>query len=506
MKLYYEAFPAGRPTRIVITVTCLFSFILYGFEQGALANIQNHPVFQKQFGYPTGNYLGIIVSIYNLGSFFGCLANLYLGDRLGRKKTIWFGFTLVIIGTILQTSSYEVVQLFIGRFISGLGTGLETSTVPMFQAEVTPPEKRGGMVAAEPQGVALGISISYWIGYGCSKRFDQTSWRLPIGIQMLFAVLGWVMLFFCPESPRWLMKRGYVDDAKTSLSRINNVSKDDDSVNKLINDILYLQEMEGEGDRISWRMILRGQDAMHGRFRIFLAMLVQFWNQFGGVNLVVYYVPMVLESNVGMSTNISTILGGCIMITFFFFGFIPTLWLDKIGRRTALISGSLGQMVSMMMITILLRIGGKKCSAGSVAFFFTYMAFFGAAMNCVPWVYGAEILPLQLRAKGTAISTSTNWISNFVIAMITPIITENLGWKTYIIFTMTNAAAAVTIFLFCPETTRRTLEDIESIFLGQTTIFHGVVAHRPFNDTDVKPLAEVEHVENADKLLESTSV
>ncbi|KAG7908116.1 hypothetical protein KL906_003533 [Ogataea polymorpha] len=502
MKSYYELLWPGKPTRTVLTVTCLFSFILYGFEQGALANIQNHPVFQSQFGHPSGNYLGIIVSVYNLGSFFGCMINFFIGDKLGRRKTVWAGFTLVIIGIILQTSSYSVVQLFFGRFISGLGTGMETSTVPMFQAEVASAHNRGGLVAAEPQGVALGISISYWIGYGCSKRYDETSWRLPVGIQMLFAVFAWFLLFLCPESPRWLMKKGRVDDARNCLARINDVPKDDPLVNKCIDDILYLQEVEGEGDQISWWDILRGRDAMHGRYRLFLCVMAQFWNQFGGVNLVVYYVPLVLETNVGMDTNMSTILGGCIMVTFFIFGFIPSLWLDRIGRRFALIGGSLGQMVSMMMITILLRVGSKSTSAAAVAFFFTFMAFFGAAMNCVPWVYVSEILPLQLRSKGNAIGISSNWIMNFVIAMITPIVTENLGWKTYIIFTLTNGAAALMFYLFCPETGNRTLEDIESIFLSQNTLFYGI-SHfdKPVANLDEKP--EIMHLETASKLLES---
>ncbi|KAG7904763.1 hypothetical protein KL907_002979 [Ogataea polymorpha] len=408
------------------------------------------------------------------------MINFFIGDKLGRRKTVWAGFTLVIIGIILQTSSYSVVQLFFGRFISGLGTGMETSTVPMFQAEVASAHNRGGLVAAEPQDLV------------------ETS----SGNSDAICRFAWFLLFLCPESPRWLMKKGRVDDARNCLARINDVPKDDPLVNKCIDDILYLQEVEGEGDQISWWDILRGRDAMHGRYRLFLCVMAQFWNQFGGVNLVVYYVPLVLETNVGMDTNMSTILGGCIMVTFFIFGFIPSLWLDRIGRRFALIGGSLGQMVSMMMITILLRVRSKSTSAAAVAFFFTFMAFFGAAMNCVPWVYVSEILPLQLRSKGNAIGISSNWIMNFVIAMITPIVTENLGWKTYIIFTLTNGAAALMFYLFCPETGNRTLEDIESIFLSQNTLFYGI-SHfdKPVANLDEKP--EIMHLETASKLLES---
>lgn len=166
MKLYYEVASPGFMTQFVLTTACVCCFILYGFEQGALANIQGHKAFQSQFGYPSGSYLGIIVSIYNLGSFFGCLANIAYGDRLGRKRAIWVGFIFVITGVILQTSSFSVVQLFIGRFISGVGTGIETSTAPMYQAEVCSAKYRGRLVSAEPMFVAVGIVLTYWLGYG----------------------------------------------------------------------------------------------------------------------------------------------------------------------------------------------------------------------------------------------------------------------------------------------------------------------------------------------------
>ncbi|KAG7898196.1 hypothetical protein KL935_004346 [Ogataea polymorpha] len=478
----------------------MFAFILYGFEQGALANVQNEAVFQSQFGHPQGNYLGIIVAIYNLGSFFGSMANIWIGDKLGRKRAIWLGFTLVTIGVILQCSSYSVVQLFIGRFISGLGTGFETSTTPMYQSEVCHENHRGGLVAAEPQGVAFGITVSYWIGYGCSKRSDQVSWRLPVGIQMLFAVLGIVMLFFCPESPRWLMKVGRTQDARYSLATINGVPEDHPRISAIIDDILYLQKIEGSGDKITWGDILMGRDAMHGRFRIMLTVFGQFWNQFGGINLVVYYVPMVLENNVGLSSNLATILGGCIMLTFFATGFIPTLFLDKMGRRFAMASGSAGQCISMLLVTILLRVGTKESSVAATAFFFTFIGFFGYAMNCVPWVYAAEVLPLQLRAKGNAISVATNWICNFVIAMITPIMTQNLAWKTYIVFTLTNAVATIHFFVFYPETSKRTLEDIENIFLDSHTIFYGLQEiKRTPTERLTEKLIDIEHVESVEE-------
>lgn len=493
MKTYYPWLKPGLPTQFVLTFTCVCCFILYGFEQGALANIQGHHAFQSQFGYPSGSYLGIIIAIYNVGSFIGCLANIYAGDILGRKRAIWAGFTFIILGVVLQTSSYSVVQLFIGRFIAGLGTGLKSSTAPMYQSEVCSAKYRGRLVSAEPCFVAFGIMLSYWIGYGFSKLEGGVVWRVPVGIQMTFAVIGFLTLFLCPESPRWLVKIGKVEEAKYVLSRIRNLDPNDADVVATIDEILAVQEIESAGT--SWKSILQGKDGFSGRYRLALAWGAQFFNQMGGINLVIYYMPLIMTTNVGVDTELATVLSGGIMICMFVSSLVPAFFLDRMGRRPTMIVGSIGLAVCMLLITVLLQNGLKKASLGAVSFFFVYMCFFGSCMNCTPWVYVPEILPLQLRAKGVAIATSSNWMWNFVIAMITPVMAETLGWKTYVIFTVTNVFAAVVVYVFYPETGRKTLEEVEEIFLGKSRKVYGMGSI--WHSTPQK--ADIEYVDYSEK-------
>jgi MFS family permease len=211
----------------------------------------------------------------------------------------------------------------------------------------------------------------------------------------------------------------------------------------------------------------------------------------GGINLVVYYVTSVLEKNVGLSRNMSLILGGCVQIMFVVGSLLPTFALDQLGRRNPMMWGSAGLAVSMMLIAVLLSFqerGGelaKATSSASVSFFFTYMLFFGATANCIPWVYVPEILPLHVRAKGTAIGISANWIWNFFVVMISkfaprglrlctswlkcwltsaPIIIERLKWKAYLIFMATNFCFIPLVYYCYPETTRLTLEEIDWLF------------------------------------------
>jgi MFS family permease len=145
-----------------------------------------------------------------------------------------------------------------------------------------------------------------------------------------------------------------------------------------------------------------------------------------------------------MDAQLAQILGGCINMMFMFGALGPSFFLDQMGRCKTMFWGCTGLGLSMMMISILLSLQGtsvaKPTASASVAFFFTYMLIFGGTVNCVPWVYVPEILPLEARAKGTAVGVSSNWLWNFTIVMITPILINRLQWKAYLIFMATNVS------------------------------------------------------------------
>lgn len=161
-----------------------------------------------------------------------------------------------------------------------------------------------------------------------------------------------------------------------------------------------------------------------------------------------YFVPSALEQNVGLTRNLSLLIGGAVQCMFFVGSLVPTFFLDQMGRRRPMMWGSLGLAISMMMISVLLSFSyhsppyseglQSRTSEASIAFFFTYMLCFGATANCIPWVYVPEILPLHARAKGSAIGVSSNWLWNFFVVMITPTLINNLKWKGYLLFMALN--------------------------------------------------------------------
>ncbi|RTE69961.1 hypothetical protein BHE90_015652 [Fusarium euwallaceae] len=339
----------------------------------------------------------------------------------------------VVIGTTLQATSFHVAHLVVGRIITGVGTGLKTATVPMYQSELCTPTSRGRLVSAEVLFVGVGIVVAYWFNFGMSFVGGPIAWRLPIALQALFAVLVIILVFALPESPRWLFNHGREAEAIETLCAVNDMQPTDEFIQSERAAILQAIEAETGGT-----IFKRDKNR---------------------------------TENVGMTVQRSQIIGGCIQMMFMFGSILPSLALDRMGRRKTMLWGCFGLGTCMLFISALLSQsdGGKtdrglSFASASVAFFFLYQLIFGMSVNCVPWVYVPELLPLEARTKGSAIGISSNWLWNFTVVLITPVIVRRLQWKAYLIFMATNYAFIPMIYFLFPETSNLRLEDIDQIF------------------------------------------
>ncbi|KAI8246277.1 Sugar transporter STL1 [Colletotrichum sp. SAR 10_99] len=371
---------------------------------------------------------------------------------------------LVIIGATLQASAFTVPHLVIGRLVTGLGTGMKTSTVPMYQSELCDRKYRGRLVSAETLFVGVGIVFAYWYW-----SFDLLASVMNADkTQIIFALVVIILVFALPESPRWLFKHGREQEAVQVLCDVFDKDPTDDYIRAEVYSIHHAIELEASEKTQSSFMSIFKNDRVKTGQRVLLAWGAQFMNQLGGINLVVYYIPSVLVQNVGMTAHMAQIIGGCVQMMFMFGSILPALTLDRMGRRKTMIWSSAGLGVCMLMISILLsRVGfsnGHACASASVAFFFLYNLIFGMGMNCVPWVVVPEILPLHARTRGTAVGISSNWLWNFFVVMITPVIINRLQWKAYLIFVVTNFAFIPLIYFFYPETSNFRLEEIDEFF------------------------------------------
>jgi MFS family permease len=296
----------------------------------------------------------------------------------------------------------------------------------------------------------------------------SVAWRLPIAFQLVFAIGVIILVFALPESPRWLFMKGRDQEAINVLCQAHDKDPSDPSIVAETHSIQKAIELELSANKSDSFFSIFKKDNIGTRYRILLAWGVQFMNQAGGINLVVYYIPSVLVQNVGFDKRTAQILGGCINMMFMFGSILPSIALDRMGRRKTMLWGCLGLGVCMLMVAALLsRVdypNGHACASAAVAFFFLYMLIFGMSVNCVPWVYVPEILPLEARTRGTAIGVSSNWLWNFTVVMITPVIINRLQWKAYLIFMVSNFLFVPIFYVFYPETSNFKLEDIDLVF------------------------------------------
>ncbi|KAJ4243823.1 hypothetical protein NW762_014700 [Fusarium torreyae] len=465
-------FKPGFQTQLAITANCLHAFFLFGYDQGVFGGLISNPDFLDIVNHPGEGLLGFIVSSYNLGCLSGCIVTFFIGGRLGRRPTLWIAMFVLIIGAALQASAYGVPQMIVGRIVAGLGIGVNTATVPMYQAELCKSNVRGRLVTTEVLFTALGIAVAYFFAFGMSFVGGAVAWRLPIAVQALPAVLISIVLFGLPETPRYLMERGSNDEAVAVMCQVYNLNEDDASVQQEKNEILTALQMESNV-KAHWTSLFK-QDRVQTGWRVCLAVLALSFNQWVGINVVVFYIAIVLEQSVGLSRQMALIAGGCINLAFAFGSLVPALYLDRIGRRKPMIVGSIGMGICLAVIAALLSFEGtdKQAVTGKtcIAFFVLYMIFFGASLNAIPWCYAPEILPLKARAKGTSLAVMLNWTSVFLIVMVTPTMFANITWKTYLVFMACNFATAPAIYFWFPETSNLTLEEIDHLFIRDETV------------------------------------
>ncbi|KAL9106162.1 MAG: hypothetical protein Q9227_008754 [Pyrenula ochraceoflavens] len=418
--------------------------------------------------------ISTITAIYDVGCFFGAIATMWLGEKLGRRKTVLVGTTIMTIGAILQISAYSVAQMIVARIIAGVGNGINTATAPVWQTETSQVKWRGKLVIIELILNIAGFSLSNWMTYGFSFVGGPVAWRFPLAFQLVFIAILFATTPWLPESPRWLIAHEYEDEAFQIIADLENKSIDDPFVITQHKEIVFAVTYEKE-NTVPWSDLIRGKTGGKGGTgtirRLILGMGAQAIQQLAGINVTSYYLPTVLISSVHLSNTMARLLAACNSVSYLLFSLIAIPNVEKWGRRKLLLFGASGQAFCYLIITVLLRFSEKpgyahahEVASASIAFFFLYYVFFGIGLQGVPWLYPTEINSLSMRTKGAALGYST-------IVEITPIGIDSLKWKFYIIWTVFNAAFVPIIYFFFPETTNRTLEDIDRLFRDGVPLF-----------------------------------
>lgn len=464
--------------------------------------------FAQVFDNPSSTITGLMVSIYEVGCMFGSIGIIIWGDRLGRRMSLVIGGIIVIIGTILQVTSYSRVQFIVGRIVAGLGNGMNTSTLGIYQSETVPAKNRGKVVTAEGIMAIGGVWVSYWLDFGMSYTNSTAQWRFPLAFPALFAFAMATVAYFMPESPRWLVMKRRDEEAKQVLAALagRDISPEDESIVQTYTTIRRAVEYEVHaGGEFSYRELFTGGELQNFR-RVCLCFGIQLMEEMCGINLITYYMSSVFLQ-IGTTYFLSLLLSGVNSTTYFIASFVPIWLIDRYGRKSLLIFGAAGMACMMVMLTVSLSVGSNNFTAGVFAilsiFLFNIFYAVGGWM-ATPFLYPSEISTLRLRSKGSAISVLSKWMFNFLVVMISPVAMSNIGYRTYIIFAVLNFVFVFVIYFFYPETKGLALEQVDRIFIGGDPITRGAMRRRRITGDDFTPSSEEkpepnQHVEDVKK-------
>ncbi|KAL5535988.1 hypothetical protein ACEPAF_4082 [Sanghuangporus sanghuang] len=464
----------GRTLTYSLAFVAGTGFTLFGYDQGVMSALLTANQFERVFpqvntdSHPNHATLqSFVVAIYEIGCLLGALSNLWVGDKLGRRKTIVLGGCIMIIGAILQTASISYAMLVVARIITGFGNGINTSTVPSYHCECSPATKRGSNIMIEGSLITLGIMISYvrWIDFAFFFVSGSTAqWRVPIAFQIILALIMIVGIGFLPESPRWLVKHGRHAEALSVICALDDKDISDSEVQRTY--IAIHETVVAEGGFGSESTNL-SELFTHGRSQNFrraaLAVTSQCFQQITGINIITYYATILFQ-RLGLSDVNSRIVAACNGTEYFLASLIAIFIIERVGRRRLMLYSAAGQTITMILLAILGSINNSSAQVVSCVLLFVFNSIFALGWLGMTWLYPAEIVGLRIRAPANALSTASNWTFNFMVVMVTSPSFENISWGTYIVFASLNAFIFPIVYFFFPETAGRSLEDMDVVF------------------------------------------
>ncbi|KAJ7689195.1 general substrate transporter [Mycena rosella] len=444
----------------------------FGYDQGVIANVLVMQDFMRRWPL-TPLQKGALTAVLELGALLGALASGVLADKYSRRHSIFAACVVFNIGALFQCLAQNLPHLFIGRAVGGIGVGALSMLSPLYIAEISPPEVRGSLIALEQFSIVLGVVVGFWIGFFTRNVPSSLSWRLPLGLQIAPGVLLAVgALLLLPASPRLLVLKGRYAEAEASLVRLRGR---DDALTQI-----ELLEMRVEATLITQADVAKaggGELAAWGRLlgkkyraRTMVGVLMMVFQQWSGINALLYYGPTLVRSIGLQGETVGLIVSGGIGIVQFLAVAPAVIWIDRLGRKPLLRGGSAMMTASHLVIALLVQLFQADWPSHAIAAWtavagiYTFTFAYGVSFGPIGWVLPSEVFPLSVRGRGVALATASNWANNFLIGLVTPVMMEASPAGTFLTFATACFLAYLWATYSVPETAGVPLEDMDRVF------------------------------------------
>ncbi|KAF2019766.1 MFS quinate transporter-like protein QutD [Aaosphaeria arxii CBS 175.79] len=468
----------------LLTAVASFGGMLFGWDTGLIGGVLTMKAFQHSFNLDKdsddfSNLQGNIVSVLQAGCFFGALSSFYISDKFGRKRALIIADIIFIIGSIVQTlcalGTTSLAQLYVGRVIGGFGVGLISAVVPTYIGENANKEIRGRCIGCMQLFNVTGICLAFFVNYGINLHIpglSSSKWRIPFALQMLPGAILLAGIVFMNESPRWLVEKNRISDARKALSIVRAKPIDDEAVTRELDEIVL--DFQGH-EKISLRDQLK--DAFSSKrmfYQCSFAVILMFWQQWTGTNSINYYAPQIFQS-IGLKGTsaglFATGVYGIVKIVCTAAGLMFAT--EQMGRKWSLLVGSAGQAFAMFYIGVNQAVHPPKEGSAltgnsifAIICVYLFVVFYSFGWGPIPFVLSSECSPNRVRSLVMAAALMTQWLFNFVIAKITPIMLDKITYGTFLLFGSACIMMGFYTVACVPETKNVPLESIHLLFEG----------------------------------------
>jgi sugar porter (SP) family MFS transporter len=441
-----------------VTFVAALGSLLFGFETGV---INGTIYYVAQYFGLTPALKGFVVSVALIGCVMGALFVGRPADKYGRRYILRYTALFFLISMLLSGLATNLWVFIIGRFIGGLAVGGASVVTPMYISEVAPPKLRGRLVATAQFAIVLGILVSFFSSFIIdSIAKNDCKWRWMFLFGVIPSAIFFVLLFFVQRSPRWLVKKGLIKEAREALLRVNNIA-DPDVLIKEIKDSL-------DNEVLTHYSVLFRKPYFK---LVLIGIGVGMFNQLSGINIVNYYSTDIFREAgfSGESAFYQTVLIG---ITNLIFTLVGMSLIDKFGRKFLLYAGGIGMPIFLGLFSWAYLSGNMKGYILLISML-GFIAFFAASQGTVIWVILSEMFPNNIRARGSAIGSFSHWFFNALNSWVFPIVVASIGTGYAFLFFCIATILSLVFYRFALiETKGKSLEEIERLVLGKSSTLH----------------------------------